>query len=153
MATTTRRVYLEKTVKYKFALDIPNSAGLSNTAALAYATGPGGPLNANADIGELLAGSDWTDGSITVSSNWAVSSSPAPANVEAYSVFVPNYSYSVGDYVVPADPSDAIASNGTAYYYRVTSAGTSGSSEPNWPTTTNANVNNGSVTFQAKTKF
>ena len=152
MAVTTRRVYLEKTVKYKFALDIPNNAGMSNSAALSYATGTGGPLVSSADIGELLAGSAWNNGSETVTSNWAVSSSPAPANIEEYFMFTPSYVYSLNQRVVPTDPNNAVSGT-NAFVYKVTTAGTTASSEPTWPTTANQTVTSGSVTFTCIPKY
>jgi len=152
MAVTTRRVYFEKTVKYKFALDIPNNAGMSNSAALSYATGTAGPLNSSSDIGELLAGSVWNNGSETVTSNWAVSSSPAAANIEEYFMFTPSYAYTLNQRVVPTDPANAI-SGSNAFVYKVTSAGTTASSEPTWPTTVNQTVTSGGVTFQCIAKY
>ena len=153
MAQTTRRVYFTKTVVYKFALDIPNSANLSNSDALTYATGTGGPLNSNADIGELLSGSDWTNGSVTVTSNWAVTTSPPPANVEEYVMWTPSYAYSLNEHVVPTDPTDAITSGGTALLFKVTTAGTTGSSEPTWNATVSGTTSSGTVTFTAVSKF
>lgn len=151
MAATTRRVYFQKSVTYKFALDIPNSANMSNSAALSYATGTGGPLNSNADIGELLAGSAWNNGSISAGA-WSVSSSPAATNVEEYFMWTPSYAYSLNQRVVPTDPNDAVSGT-SAFVYKVTSAGTTGSSEPTWPTTVNQTVTNGGVTFTCIAKY
>ncbi len=52
--------------------------------------------------------------------------------------------YSTGAVVVPA------TNNG--HYYRCTAAGTSGASEPTWPTTTGAAVTDGGVTWQENGK-
>jgi len=152
MAVTTRRVYFEKTVKYKFALDIPNRENLNNSAALTYATGAGGPLYSTSDIGELLAGSAWNNGSETVTSDWAVSSSPAPSNVEEYFMFTASYAYSLNQRVVPTNPNNAV-SGSNAFVYKVTTAGTTGSSEPTWPTTAAQTVTSGTVTFTCLAKY
>ena len=53
-------------------------------------------------------------------------------------------SYSVGDYVVPT------SENG--FVYKCITAGTSGSSEPSWPTTEGATITDGSVEWQAEKK-
>ncbi len=50
--------------------------------------------------------------------------------------------YSIDDYVIPT------TANG--YYYRCTVAGTSGSSEPTWPTTIGSTVTDGSVTWRCE---
>jgi len=50
--------------------------------------------------------------------------------------------YAVGDKVVPTSDN--------TYYYECTVAGTSGSSEPTWPTTVGDTVTDGSVTWECK---
>lgn len=60
-----------------------------------------------------------------------------PQNV---STWVASHAYGVGAYVKPT------TRNG--HVYRVTVAGTSGASQPSWPTTNDATVTNGGVTFQ-----
>ena len=49
--------------------------------------------------------------------------------------------YTVGQLVRPTDPS------ATPYLFKVATAGTSGGSEPAWPTTLNATVTSGGATF------
>lgn len=147
MAATTRRVVLRKTVRYQFTLDIPNGSSLTNTQALAYATGTGGPLNSNNDIGELLAQSDAMNGSVTVTSDWAVNTA---SNIEPYYMWTPSYTYEVGDRVVPTDNSDKLYTVALRSGY---SAATSGTTEPNWPSSVGGTVNNGGITFTCINKF
>lgn len=61
----------------------------------------------------------------------------APQNVAAWQV---SHAYGVGAFVTPT------TRNG--HVYVVTVAGTSGGSQPTWPTTNDATVTNGGVTFQ-----
>jgi len=50
--------------------------------------------------------------------------------------------FSVGDAVIPTTPND--------YFYECTDAGTSGDTEPTWPTTVGDTVNDGSVTWTCR---
>ena len=50
--------------------------------------------------------------------------------------------YSLDDYIVPTSPN--------GYYYRCVTAGTSGASEPTWPTTIGQTVNDGSITWRCE---
>ena len=56
--------------------------------------------------------------------------------------WVPTTAYTVGQLVRPTNTST------TPYLFSVTVAGTSGSSEPAWPTAVNATVTNGTATFK-----
>lgn len=56
-----------------------------------------------------------------------------------YALWQSNTKYEVGDIVVPTTSN--------VHKYRVTTAGTSGASEPTWPTGSGATVVNGTVTF------
>jgi prepilin-type N-terminal cleavage/methylation domain-containing protein len=58
------------------------------------------------------------------------------------SSWVPATAYTVGGLVRPTDTT------ATPYVFTVTVAGTSGDSEPAWPTALNATVTNGTVTFK-----
>lgn len=53
-----------------------------------------------------------------------------------------SHSYSEDDYIIPTSPN--------GYYYRCITAGTSGSSEPSWPTTLNDTVSDGTVTWRCE---
>jgi hypothetical protein len=147
MTATTKRVVLRKTVRYQFTLDIPNSSSLTNAQSLAYAEGTGGPLNSNNDIGKLLAGSSAMNGSITTTADWAVNSS---SNIEPYFMWTPSYQYAVGDRVSPTANSNKLYTVANRSGYNTL---TTGSSEPNWPTSVNGTVNNGGITFTCIAKF
>jgi len=58
------------------------------------------------------------------------------------SAWISNTAYTVGQLVRPINTAT------TPYLFSVTAAGTSGGSEPTWPTTLNATVTNGTVTFK-----
>ncbi|MCX2728562.1 hypothetical protein OO015_13815 (plasmid) [Thermomicrobium sp. 4228-Ro] len=62
-------------------------------------------------------------------------------------VWQPNTAYSVGDYVIPT----AFNTSGPRRLYRCTTAGTSGASEPSWPTTEGGTVNDGTVVWTEAT--
>ncbi|HEX8004583.1 MAG TPA: hypothetical protein VF519_18000 [Mycobacteriales bacterium] len=56
-------------------------------------------------------------------------------------VFKKSTAYAAGDLVLPSKPGSLL--------YRVTTAGTSGTTEPTWPTTAGGTVTSGTVTFTA----
>ena len=56
--------------------------------------------------------------------------------------WAPTTAYTVGQLVRPTDTTTY------PYLFSVTAAGTSGGTEPTWPTALNATVTNGSVTFK-----
>lgn len=58
------------------------------------------------------------------------------------SVWTASHAYSIGDIVRPTAPA-----TNAQYTYRCTTAGTSGTTEPTWPTTNNSTVTNGGATF------
>lgn len=62
-------------------------------------------------------------------------------------VWQPNTAYSVGAYVIPS----TFNTSGPKRLYRCTTAGTSGSSEPSWPTTEGATVSDGTVVWTEAT--
>ena len=67
--------------------------------------------------------------------------------IKAKGTWVASTAYSVNDIVIPTN------FGGTNYIYVVTTAGTSGSTEPTWPTTANGTVTNGSVVFTEVTSY
>jgi hypothetical protein len=62
-------------------------------------------------------------------------------------VWAPSTSYSAGQYVIPT----TFNSTGPKRLYRCTTAGTSGSSEPSWPTTEGGTVTDNTVTWTEAT--
>ncbi|WP_407538878.1 hypothetical protein Q0M94_11930 [Deinococcus radiomollis] len=79
-----------------------------------------------ASANDLLIRSLWAGSKPTAGSSGAV-------------VFQPSHVYNLNDLVTPT------VANG--HYYKVTTAGTSGSTEPTWPTTASGTVVSGTVTF------
>jgi hypothetical protein len=75
----------------------------------------------------------------------------APANTYVALYAVPTWqastAYSAGQYVIPTTFNGA----GPRRLYRCTTAGTSGSSEPSWPTSDGGTVTDGSVTWTEAT--
>jgi prepilin-type N-terminal cleavage/methylation domain-containing protein len=67
---------------------------------------------------------------------------PAYGAPQGGSSWVSGTAYTVGQLVRPTDTS------ATPYLFSVTTAGTSGGSEPTWPPTLNATVTNGTATFK-----
>ena len=75
----------------------------------------------------------------------------APSNIyvglHVAPTWQPSTSYSVGQYVIPTTYN----SSGPKRLYRCTTAGTSGSSEPTWPTTDGGTVSDGTVEWTEAT--
>lgn len=145
MTATTRRVTFTKTKTYTFTVDFPNYSLVSDATILANAKLPNGACA----LGELLAGSSANNGAITnpdtvtaPSDAWAVSG--VGANIEPYFVWQANTLYAAGTRVSPTTPSDKLYT---------ASAGTSGPTEPTWPTTVGETVVNVGVTFTCIAKF
>lgn len=73
-------------------------------------------------------------------------SSPDPVRVtvapEAFDIWRDSKNISLNQKVYPTDPEN------TPYYYKCTTSGTTGSTEPTWPVTTNSTVTDGSVVWE-----
>ena len=146
MAATTKRVTFTKTRTFTFTVDIPNYASVLDADVLAAAKLPNGYCS----LGELLAGSSANNGSITnpdtvggaASSAWSVSGTGTP--IEPYYTWTASTLLAVGTRVSPTTP--------TSKLYTAT-AGTTGTTEPVWPTTVGGTVTNGTVTFTCIAKF
>jgi hypothetical protein len=63
----------------------------------------------------------------------------ARTNGEGAGTWAATTAYSAGDYIIPTTPNTR--------FYKCTTAGTSGASEPTWPTTTGGTVVDGTVTW------
>jgi hypothetical protein len=140
MAATTARVTITRTKTYTFTADFPNYSGLTDAQILAAAKLPGNP----ASMGELLATSPGANGSVAVSSDWSVA---ARSNIEPYTVWTPNTAVTLtaGVRHSPTASSNRI--------YVPTVAGTTGATEPSWPTAIGSEVVSGTVTYIATDKF
>lgn len=69
----------------------------------------------------------------------------AQTQAVAWTVWAPNKAYTVGQKVIPT----GVVAGAVAAYFLVTTAGTSGATEPAWNITTNAFTSDGTVTWQA----
>ncbi len=136
MAATTARVTFTKTKTFTYTVDIPNYSALSDVDILVAANLPNGPNS----IGELLAGSAANNGAIS-SGSWSVVTN---TDIEPYTTWNASTALASGARISPTVPS-------TKLY--TASAGTTGSSEPTWPTTVSATVVSGTVTFTCIAKF
>ena len=134
--TTTARVTFTKTKTFTFTADYPNYAALTDAEILAAANLP----NSTLALGELLAGSVANNGVIT-SGAWSIT---ANTDINPYFVWAASTALTVGTRISPTTP--------TAYLYTA-SAGTTGTTEPTWPTTVGGTVVNGGVTFTCIAKF
>lgn len=124
----------------------PQMAQFTNQAVLALGNGfapqvysdPNGTLTNPATIVPISAISVDANGVVTVTT-----SSPNNINptVNSFPSWQKNTAYSVGDTILP------IPENG--YYYTATRAGTSGSTQPIWPTTIGQSVYDGGSLFTA----
>ena len=77
-------------------------------------------------------------------SGWIISTTDTVALVGEHVTWTASTAYTLGQLVAPT------VDNG--YWYKVTTAGTSGATQPTWPTTEGATVVNGTVTFTAQLK-
>lgn len=64
------------------------------------------------------------------------------AKYATLTLWAASHAYSVGDIIRPTAPA-----TNAQYTYRCTTAGTSGTTEPSWPTSNNSTVTNGGATF------
>lgn len=136
MPATTARVTFTKTKTFTFTADYPNYSALSDAEILAAANLP----NSTLALGELLAGSAANNGAIGAGT-WSISSN---TDIEPYFVWNASTALLVGTRITPTNPN--------AYLYTAT-AGTTGATEPTWPTTLAATVVSGTVTFTCIAKF
>ncbi len=134
MAATTARVTITRTKTYTFTADFPNYSGLTDAQILAAAKLPGNP----ASMGDLLATSPGANGSVAVSSDWSVA---ARSNIEPYTVWTPSTAVTL-----TAGVRHSPTASGNRLYIP-TVAGTTGATEPSWPTAIGAEVVSGTVTF------
>ena len=137
MAATTARVRFTRTVTYAFTADYPNYSALTDAEILAAASLPNGTLA----VGELLAGSSANNGAITPGA-WSVTSN---TDIEPYFVWLPSTALALSTRVTPTVPTDKL--------YSVTTAGTTSTTEPTWPTTLGQTVTNGTAVFTCIAKF
>ncbi len=137
MAKTTKRVEFQRTITVKYFADMPAFGAETDASALAAANLPGG-INS---IGNLLARSAAAAGTYT-EGVWSVAT--AGVAIEPYGIFVPSYSYVIGDRICPPGAT-------TMQICRI--AGTSAASEPAWATTTGTSTTSGTAQFTAVPKF
>lgn len=140
MAATTARVTITRTKTFTFTADFPNYSGLTDAQILAAARLPGNP----ASVGELLATTPGANGSVAVASDWSVS---ARSNIEPYTVWTPSTAVNLTSGV----RHSPTASGNRIFIPRV--AGTTGATEPAWPSAIGAEVISGTVTYVATDKF
>lgn len=136
MATTTARVTFTKTKTFTYTVDIPNYSALSDADILVACNLP----NASNSIGELLAGSVANNGAIA-SGPWSVVTN---TDLEPYTIWNASTALALNARISPTTPT------GKLY---TASAGTTGATEPTWPTTLAATVVSGTVTFTCIAKF
>lgn len=137
MAATTARVRFTRTVTYAFTADYPNYSTLTDAEILAAASLPNGTLS----VGELLAGSTANNGAVTPGS-WSITSN---TDIEPYFVWTASTVLALSTRITPTVPTDKL--------YSVTTAGTTASTEPTWPTTVGQTVTNGTAVFTCIAKF
>jgi hypothetical protein len=73
---------------------------------------------------------------------WPTTEGSTVNDLAGYATWAASTAYALGDYVVPT------TSNG--FYYECTTAGTSGTTEPTWPTTAGATVTDGTVVWTCR---
>lgn len=146
MAATTKRITFTKTRVFTFTVDIPNYSTVSDADTLVAAKLP----NGYCALGELLAGSAANNGTITnadtvggaSSAAWAVSGTGT--NIEPYYTWSASTALTAGTRITPSAPTNKLYT---------ASAGTTGTTEPTWPTTVGGTVVSGTVTFTCINKF
>jgi len=146
MAATTKRITFTKTRVYTFTVDIPNYSTVSDADTRTAALLPNGWCS----LGELLSGSTANNGTITnpdtvggaSSTEWTVSGTST--NIEPYTTWSATTVLASGARISPTTPTSKLYT---------ASAGTTGATEPTWPTTVGGTVVNGSVTFTCISKF